>query len=420
MKPGRSPAEPRPHSLASPYVLAAVVLAIAYASLYPFDLSLERWLDAIRAGSPLRLRISGRGDFVANLLFYVPLGLAIAARARHARSSVVTTLAAALAGAALSCSLECLQLASATRSASLIDIVLNTISAAMGALLGADRLRSILPMPGIPWQGARGTRAVVLCLALWFIWHAAPFVPQLSRSGWIDALRPALALDFEVGGIAKYVGAYLILGTVLHVALQRRVAMLAFLGLVALSWASRIVFVDQSLSTSEPVGAIVATALLALLRGTSTPRLATIAFSVGIGTLFLHGLDPFDFSGLVKPFQWLPFRGVMNRDLAGVLTGIAERTFIFSTLLYLAWLTPLGLRAATGFLVACVGSIELLQCLLPSRGPEITDILLAAACGAAVGLLVEERQDAPKPDDALPRRATIDAVRPGARSRRTG
>jgi glycopeptide antibiotics resistance protein len=119
------------------------VLIIVICS-FPWWIDSPRWgrvrliplLDVIRRPFPWLLR-----DAVANLLLYIPLGLAYA-RVRGVRATLLYE--AALGGLFLSMTCELYQVFSPVRYPSMTDVLVNTI----GALTGASIARK--------WSAPRG------------------------------------------------------------------------------------------------------------------------------------------------------------------------------------------------------------------------------------------------------------------------
>ncbi|HVL35334.1 MAG TPA: VanZ family protein [Burkholderiales bacterium] len=131
---------------------AVFVLLTAYATLYPA----EGWRAP--GGSPFAYltapwpRYVTRFDVVANILGYVPYGFfAAAALLPHLRGPAAFALAA-LSGAALAASLEALQSFLPARFESLLDVLCNTLGAAIGAALGVRFAPALLGGPVGDWR----------------------------------------------------------------------------------------------------------------------------------------------------------------------------------------------------------------------------------------------------------------------------
>ena len=109
---------------------------IIYASLFPFDG--WRWPPGVPVWQLLRLpwpRYFIPFDIIGNLLAYAPLGGLLAlAQLRHGRSMGRALASAVLLGLSLSYGMELTQNLLPQRVPSLLDWVLNTAGASLGAL----------------------------------------------------------------------------------------------------------------------------------------------------------------------------------------------------------------------------------------------------------------------------------------------
>ena len=118
---------------------AAWVALIVYASLFPFDG--WRWPPGKAVADLLPLvwpRYFIPFDITSNLLAYAPLGLLVCvARLRHGAGLAAAMLTALVLGGALSYAMEVAQHLLPQRVPSLLDWLLNTGGAALGALLAA-------------------------------------------------------------------------------------------------------------------------------------------------------------------------------------------------------------------------------------------------------------------------------------------
>jgi len=131
----------RPHPATLRLALIACVVAIAAGSLYPFHgwRPISSWSpDFLFAPAP---RYITRNDVSTNLLAYLPLGYLLALGIFGPAYRVLTLVAAGLAGALLSTTMESLQVLLPGRIASNLDILLNGLGALLGALLALHHAR---------------------------------------------------------------------------------------------------------------------------------------------------------------------------------------------------------------------------------------------------------------------------------------
>jgi VanZ family protein len=169
-----------PTRLSGTALLAWVWTAlIAYASLFPF--TDWRWPPGVAPTDLLVLRWPrwwGGFDVGSNLVGYLPLGLLVGlAMLARGRSRLPAACGGLAAGAALSYGLEVTQHLLPQRVPSLMDWVLNSSGALLGALLavalGAAGLPPRLRRAHDRWLGTGGSGAFVLLL----LWPVALLFP---------------------------------------------------------------------------------------------------------------------------------------------------------------------------------------------------------------------------------------------------
>ena len=142
-------------------VLAAYVLLVAYATLYPLSGWREPVAPALSYLAAPWPRYVTAFDVAANFLGYVPYGLLCALALRPRAGAGVASLAAIVSGAVFSIVLESLQSCLPARIPSNVDVLANITGAACGGLAGARlaprllgggalrRLRAEAVAPGI-------------------------------------------------------------------------------------------------------------------------------------------------------------------------------------------------------------------------------------------------------------------------------
>ncbi len=118
---------------------AVAVVALMYASLIPFDLSLASVTGATGWTLPrLGIPMPGAEDLLTNIVVYLPLGFLIVLLRRDCRRTALARIALAVAvGALVSVTVELLQVVIASRVASWFDVGLNVFGVACGASLAA-------------------------------------------------------------------------------------------------------------------------------------------------------------------------------------------------------------------------------------------------------------------------------------------
>ena len=140
------------HSRSVIFWLLLVVLAlIVYGSLYPFNFK----ADAIEGGvleafRQLSWARAGRGDRIANVLLYLPLGFCLFLWLGLRWHRIPSILAATALGSLLSLSIEIAQVYISTRVPSLNDLTLNAVGTLVGATAGLawGGLSRLMHLPG--------------------------------------------------------------------------------------------------------------------------------------------------------------------------------------------------------------------------------------------------------------------------------
>src|SRR5207245_2721581 len=93
---------------------------------------------------PAIINSSDLPDIIVNLLLYIPIGMfGYLALGQH-RHRLLRVIAPIIFGFVLSCSIELVQIFDSGRSCSLLDVLFNTLSSALGVLLGFVFRESLL------------------------------------------------------------------------------------------------------------------------------------------------------------------------------------------------------------------------------------------------------------------------------------
>src|SRR5690606_34599814 len=138
-------------------ILLLFVAVILFGSWFPFRFDVPVDFPDWRLLVDLEHVELRRGDVLANVLLYAPLGFFVP-RALALRGQIRPIAVAALAGLALSTTVEVVQIFIPGRTTSLVDVASNSAGAALGALgsvlAGGHRLlgrgRGVEQMPLFP------------------------------------------------------------------------------------------------------------------------------------------------------------------------------------------------------------------------------------------------------------------------------
>jgi VanZ family protein len=373
-------------------ILIAVVLLIAYGSLYPWEFTARHL-----AASPLYVLLHSWGanvydrrflfDMAVNVAVYIPLGMSAYLAFRRFKSVALEFLAPVALGALLSASMEMLQLFTPHRQCSAIDLVNNTLGSGVGMLAGFAFAEIVdLPATGLAFR-FRDRRAV----ALLFCWVASllfPLFPVYYRSAWIAKLSAFLhAPPVDLIPILLCAAEWFAVGRLLVAAGARR----PFRWLAALLLLAPVQFaiVNHNPIPADLEGATLGACLFGFFgRGPGRDRLAGIALLAAVA---LRGVAPFHFADPAQAFSWTPFIGLLQaqwQDSIPILTG---KLFQYGVAIWLLARGGLGLARATVLVTVVLAAIEALQTRIPGHVAEINDPLLAILLCLAMYALRERR-----------------------------
>jgi VanZ family protein len=363
--------------------IIAVILAavIVYGSLYPFD-----FFD--HAGSPLADLLAtwnhrpGRGDFLSNILLYVPLGF-FTALAFDRGPLAVRLLLAVVLGSLLSLGVELTQYYDAGRDTELSDLYSNSIGTALGALA------TLLHPERLFGRGAGlkpGSAVPLLLLAAWAGYKLFPFVPVIDLHKYWHAVRPLL-LERQISSLDLV--AHFATWTLAAAAINRAAgknALLGYIGFAGVILVGKIFVIGGSLSLAEVAGAALGLAMLAAA-GRRPRLLIAIAAVLLAGDIFYERLAPFDWLAVPRAFGWIPFLGFMQGSINIDVLSFLEKFFLYGGLIWL--LTQCGgrLKAVTILVAMLLLAASWAERYLPGRSAELTDAVFALLIGIGFGLL---------------------------------
>ncbi|MEO5924835.1 MAG: VanZ family protein [Bryobacteraceae bacterium] len=354
------------HSRAKIFFLL-YLCAIIYLSLYPGEFTLRPKMDRL-----LWVPVVGRRqilDFVLNVLFYLPLGVAGCLSFRRRGLGLLT---AVVVGGCLSWTIEWLQLWMPFRFGNLTDLVSNTA----GTLLGAS-----LAFAASRWNWLPGHRAdslwqlkptPSLLFGLWILWQTFPFVPaaQLVRlTGFFTLLAPWAWLPL----IEAFLG---------FAALRFAVGRSLWIWVAYAAIPAQAFLLERSLSPAALCGASLGW-IVARLTGSAGLRWLGFVLPTW---LLVEELRPFSFTGQFSPLRWAPFETWYQATSLGYYPIIFGKLF-----LYLSVIWALRERGTTpswsvGIPAAILLGGEWAQQYLVGRTPESTDWILLAAAAALLAL----------------------------------
>jgi VanZ family protein len=378
---------PRVRTIAR-WLTFATVLLILYGSLFPFRFSPLRSVDLWTLITGLGFARTSRGDVVANLLLYVPLGLCLmlAWPARWTRFKGF--LWAVLLGTLLSLFVELVQVHASSRVSSLTDLVLNAAGTAIGALVAILYLAmgSTIRIPGA--AAGRPDPVPAGLIALWLAFRLAPFVPTIDWQKYKDALKPLL-LEPELAwlDVLRYMVGWLVVGYAVRQVWRREYAVYALVALAALVLAGRVVVVGKTLTASEVAALVACIPVAALLVVLPDRRRALILSIMLVAVILITGLKPFTLTTQPHNFSWVPFMNSLNDNLEVNYSVLLEKCFWYFALIWLLARRGTSIALAASLVAALLALIEFAQVWIPGRSAEITDPLLALAGGVLLAIL---------------------------------
>jgi len=387
-------------------LLLAYTLLAVYGSLFPWP-SL-RWPSAPLASlltgtlfSPLSLT-----DVVFNLIIYVPFGLLMMRALGSMKFDASQLATVALAGMALSLTLESVQAFVPTRSPSLVDVFTNTLGALGGAALATLSL----------FSGEWGKRVQewrkrylisgpiatlgLLAVAMWMVAQLSPFVPSPSLSTLRHGLSPIWqwlteSAPFSTLGWIQHSAALFAVAVAIKQVLKpthKGWPIYLLLGAILLL---KVPVMGRQLSPEALFGWITGCTLAATLA--SGRKALTLAAGAALIYAAAERLGS-SANGQLHPMEWVPFKGQMT-GISGI-ADVAATAWPYMLVLFLLlwqrnqqahhsdslhrapWSIGKLLTVGTLSIGAYALLLELLQTAVPGRYPDITGPLVAAAAWA--------------------------------------
>jgi VanZ family protein len=371
-----------------PWLLLAVVLLIAYGSLYPFNFKPDSvdggFLEALRQLSWAR---AGKSDRVSNVLLYLPLGFCLFLWLEMRMNRFLALALATVLGTLLSLLIEVAQFYVSIRVPSLTDLVLNGAGSALGAM-GGLAWRTIGGLMHLPTRSEKAPRdpGAAMLIVLWLLWRLAPFVPQLDLARLKAALRPLISPQFDLVAVFIFLTCWLVVNQAIAALVSRSRRLEALLIVIAAVLIGRLVVANLSFIPAELLALLLLLPLVVIMhRLRPQPRRAALVLAV-FAVLIIDGLAPFDFAPPATAFDLWPFREWFEHGfVAGIQSidwvQVFGKLFLFGALLWVIRDWGASTRFAVSVVVATAAVIEVLQMWLPGQTASITDPLLALALG---------------------------------------
>ena len=380
------------------WLLAAVVVLILYGSLFPFVFEERTHLSLFALVASLQFERTSRGDIVANLLLYMPLGLCVVASLPHRWPAFARFVLAVAAGAALSLTVELLQTMELARVASLTDLALNTAGTALGAV-GALVYLAVgtqLKLPGL--VESRPAPVPLGFVLLWLSYRLAPFVPTLDWQKIKDSLKPVLlAPAFDGFEALRFLVGWLVVAQAVRRIWRPEYALLVLVLLACGTQFGRILVVGKAVNLAEIVALALMFALLPLMQRLTTARRLLLLIVALTAIILVQGFEPWRIDATAHAFSWVPFKNSLSDSLEINVTTLLEKCFWYGSLVWLLARRSGALSASALAVAVLVAAIEWLQRWIPGRSAEITDPLLVLGAAGLIGLLGPEPRKGAEP-----------------------
>jgi VanZ family protein len=391
-----SPSESReqPHSIPRRALAVAVTVLIAYGSLYPF---------AFHPAGPLAADIAhflasmdqppqGRGDVVANLLLYVPMGLAVTLALAAAMPRILAAGLTILGGSVLSLSIELAQFYDGNRVSAFSDFLLNVVGLVVGAVIA---LTVAVRLVQASWPGGSAAAFSRLMLLFWLGWRLFPYVPTLEIHHYWRSLQPILlSPNIDPLDLFRYTALWFAVAWLFRTGIGRAaglfpLAMICF-------FAAKISIVDQVLVLSEVLGAGLALVLASLVVGRFKAAGLPLAALAMLGVVILGRVLPWQFAATQRPFQWIPFFSFLHGSQAIDTISFAEKFFLYGVTVFLLVGAGLRLRLAAALLCILLLATSYLETFMVGRSAEISDAVLALIAGWIYAYMRRQYHDGPQ------------------------
>jgi len=382
----------------SPTIVAwltiAMVALIAYGSLYPFNLkpseSTLRWWQALAHLSWAR---AGRGDHIANVLLYVPLGFCLGLWCDGFMRHRASVLLATICSATLSLSIEVAQVYISSRVPSLWDVTLNTVGACGGAFGGVAwrALSARLPKSMSSDSGggnSDGDKGALLVLLLWFAARWVPFVPHFTLSKLKAALQPLFDPQVTVSATAYHLVWWMVIAQTIFALTNSARSVELLLLAIATLLVGRLFIEGLSFVPSELIALVLLLPILVLLhrlRGLPRRMLLLAAFA----TVFVYErLAPFSWSSSTGQFDLWPFLSWIDAGMPLHLQNLLAELFEFAALIWLLREAGLAIRLGVWLVPLAVLLLEILALWMPGRDGSLTSPVLALATALTMRYLM--------------------------------
>lgn len=354
--------------------LEAIVLVMAlvlYGSLFPFVLVPHEaaWSDwqALLLGPMGRTSFS---DVVGNVLLFMPYG-ALLTRP-YFKSALIRWV---LIGSVFALGIQYLQFWFESREPSGTDALLNVVGIVVGLLSGGAIGRSVYRLTHARLERPHFLSIATGLMALWVVYRWFPLVPSADWKNIKNGLKPLLDWsDLNALDVWRHFAGWIVFCRLGRYSVLQRLSTWRFALLCLGILLAQPLFTHNAIRPAHLLGLLTALLLFPLLKkGPASMALLTLVL---VSSIVLSALSPFAI-GPHRPFNWLPFSGLLTGDMWWNLASLVERFYVYGSLLFLLRYLGLSRPAVLWSVALSLFALEWAQQWLPGRTPEITDALLA-------------------------------------------
>jgi VanZ family protein len=363
-----------------------VIAVIVYGSLYPFTFRqpVDGLGSAARALFESWAEVPSRGDFIANMALYMPLGFFAILSIGEGVGTPKRIALAILTGALLSTCMELAQHYDDGRQTAATDLYANVVGTTLGAIGGSLTGRNLR------WPLLReiaSNRVPMLLLSAWAGYRLFPYVPTTDVHKYWNALKPVILHPSLTGyDLFRYTAIWLAICALIEaIGGPRRLGLLfpLFVGSVIVA---KVVMVYTTLTPAEITGAGLALCAWGVLALDARLRDIVIVLLFG-GYVVAERLEPFQSAGIAGSFSWIPFLGFMSSSPEIGVLSFFQKFFLFGSSIWLLARAGLQLWSSTLVVAVILFITSQAETLLPKRSAEITDAVMALLIGAMFALV---------------------------------
>jgi VanZ family protein len=372
---------------------AVVIAVIVYGSLYPFVFHQPAYgLGPTRALLDSWRDTPARGDFIANVLFYAPLGFFTILAIGNRIGGLLRIALVVVTWAVLSILMELAQYFDDGRVTSATDLYANVVGTALGAygghLIGRDFRWPLL-------REIAATPVPTLLLSAWTGFTLFPYVPTVDLHKYWNAFKPVIFHPGLTGhDLLRHIAVWLAIGSLIEGIVGPKRGWRLFPLFVGVVLLTKVLMVRTTLTMAEVVGAGLALGVWGFLALDTRLRNIVIALLFG-GYVIAERLEPFQFGASAHAYGWVPFLGFMAGSFEPAFLSFLQKFFLFGCSIWLVAKAGLQLRSSIIVIAVILFATSYADAYLPNRTAEITDTVIAVLIGAVFALTGTGHNDTP-------------------------